>query len=394
MLTILSRLDRERYETALVCPEDGPLHEMAGALEVRTESLAQLEARFTWRVTDLLGYLKSFTRVISDFRRVVLKMQPDLIHANSVRAGLVATAATIDLGIPVAWHVHDLLPRHPLSTFIRLAAACSRRTRAIAISEAVAHSFLGRFSWMMRNRLDVILNAIDSHKFEAGETARDAIREELGIKADVWVLGIVGQLAARKGQLELIRAIARSGLSNLQLLIVGAPLFAHDREYARALEAETKLAGLSERVHFLGSRDDISAIMKALDLLVVNSSAEPFGLVVLEAMSCGTPVLATKAGGVPEIIKHGEDGWLVPARDEQALTEAIVYLSTHSDVRARLAEQGEQRVKLRFTLDRFMNELQRFYEANGDRARTWKSKTIAFAQPQENLPPDRSVDPA
>ena len=395
LLTILSRLDRDRFDAIVLCPESGPLQAMAVAHGVRTETLTQLNARFTWRVNHFLTYLKSFAEVIRDFRRVVLKVAPDLVHANSVRAGLVAIAGTIGLGIPVVWHLHDLMARHPLSSMIRLVAACSRRTRFIAISQAAAISFLGRFSWMMRDRVEVILNGIDLNKFGVDETACP-ISEDLGKSPDVCLLGIVGQLTPGKGQLELIRALARCGLSHLRLVIVGAPLFAHDQEYARALEEEAKSLGLDDRVRFLGPRADISTVMKALDLLIVNSRAEAFGLVLLEAMACGTPVLATNAGGIPEIITHGENGWLVPARDEQALADAIVYLSKHDALRSRLAEKGKQRVNSRFTIDRLMKELQTFYESTLDgQFRSAKSRRITISHhPERAVAKSRVRGPA
>ena len=143
MLMVLARLDRKSFDSLVVCPAQGPLEKMASLSGVRTDSLNVLEARFTWRVDLLARYLKSFFQVIRELRRKVIRFSPDLIHANSIRAGLVATAATFDLGTPVVWHLHDMLPRHPLSTAIRIFAALSSRARMIAVSEAVAINFSG-----------------------------------------------------------------------------------------------------------------------------------------------------------------------------------------------------------------------------------------------------------
>jgi len=105
--------------------------------------------------------------------------------------------------------------------------------------------------------------------------------------------------------------------------------------------------------------------MHALDLLVINSSAEPFGLVAVEAMACGTPILAAASGGIPEIIEHGKTGWLVPPGDEQSLAAAIVSLSRQPALRGRLAEQGKNHVRSRFSADRYLEELQAFYSTDG-----------------------------
>jgi glycosyltransferase involved in cell wall biosynthesis len=302
-------------------------------------------------------------QVIRQLREKVTSNKPDLIHANSIRAGLVATAATFGLQTPVVWHLHDLLPRHPLSTVIRIFASVSRRTRMIAVSEAVASNFRGRFARSLKNRVAVILNAIDLDKFQSQKTASDALRAELGLAADDFVLGIIGQLTPRKGQLELIDAFNQAAVAQAKLLIVGAALFNRDDEYAQRLAEATKARGVGDRVRMLGARSDISRVMQTLDLLVVNSSAEPFGLVILEAMACGTPVLAAAVNGIPEIMEHGTNGWLVAPKNRQMLAQAITHLSRNPELRARLAAAGREHVAANFTLDRFMSELENFYEA-------------------------------
>jgi glycosyltransferase involved in cell wall biosynthesis len=233
----------------------------------------------------------------------------------------------------------------------------------IAVSDAVARNFRGRFSTLMRSRVGVILNAIDLEKFQPNGTTTRAIRDELRLTKDDFVLGIVGQLTPRKGQLELIGAFAQAEVTRATLLIVGAALFNRDGDYALRLEQEAKSRGIADRVRMLGSRSDISAIMRELDLLVVNSSAEPFGLVILEAMACGTPVLAAAVDGIPEIIQHGINGWLVPAGDERMLAESIAHLSREPEVRSRLAAQGKQHVAANFSADRFMTELETFHKS-------------------------------
>jgi glycosyltransferase involved in cell wall biosynthesis len=363
LLMILARLDRDVVDPVVVCPDQDSLAEMVSKLGVPVETVGALEARFTWQVNHLTRYCKSFLGVIRQFRRRVITIKPDLIHANSIRAGLVATAATCGLGARVVWHLHDMLPRHPLSTLIRVFALLSSRTRMIAVSEAVARNFRGRFSSLLKNRVSVILNAIDLEKFQPDQAARRVIRRELGLREHDPLIGIVGQLTPRKGQLELLRAFADvlTEIPETALLIVGAPLFNRDHEFLEVLRQSAAELGIRNRVRMLGARSDIGAIMQALDLLIVNSTTEAFGLVILEAMACGTPVLAAAVGGIPEIIEHDENGWLVPPRDEKALVEAIVHLSRRPELRARLAELGSEHVVAHFSAERYLTELQAFY---------------------------------
>jgi glycosyltransferase involved in cell wall biosynthesis len=122
--------------------------------------------------------------------------------------------------------------------------------------------------------------------------------------------------------------------------------------------------GISDRVLMLGSRDDVAAIMQALDLLIVNSSSEACCLVILEAMACGTPVLAARTGGTPELIDHGKNGWLVPLGDQEMLANDIIRLLGESDLRLELGRQATQGVTANFGLDQYMRRVQNFYSAS------------------------------
>ena len=158
----------------MLCPSTAPCSNMVSELGVPVNTVLGLQARFTLRVDQLARHCKSFLQVIRQLRGKVTTINPDLIHANSIRAGLVATAATIGLGTPVVWHLHDILPRHPLSSFIRLFAFLSTRTRMIAVSESVSRNFSGRLPPGMNKRIGVVLNAIDLDNFQPESTAKSS----------------------------------------------------------------------------------------------------------------------------------------------------------------------------------------------------------------------------
>ncbi|HVS82511.1 MAG TPA: glycosyltransferase family 4 protein [Pyrinomonadaceae bacterium] len=362
LLMILGGLDRGRFEPVVSCPADGRLIEMVSELGVITVSTESLEARFTIRVDRLAKYVASFVRLVRATRTAVINEAPDIIHANSIRAGLVMSAATFGLSVPVIWHVHDLLPRHPLSTAIRLFACASRRNRIVAVSQAVATRFKGRLARAFRGRVQTIHNAVDVERFCPDPQIRKETRRALGLEAKTLV-GIVGQLTPRKGQLELIEAFAElsRAVPNTVLLVVGEPLFNRDGEYAKSLVRAADRNGIADRIHFLGSREDIPAIMRALDLLVVNSCVEPFGLTVIEAMASGTPVLATAVDGINEIVRHGENGWLVSGRDRRSLVEALFTVVRDRQLRERLAEEARSDALRRFSTDRFLNQIEAVY---------------------------------
>jgi glycosyltransferase involved in cell wall biosynthesis len=364
LLMILARLDRARFSPVVVCPEEGPLRKEVAALRIPVEIVPSLNARFTWRPDHFLLYLKSFLLVIQGLRRSVLSAKPDLVHANSIRAGLVATAATFGLGTRVVWHLHDMLPRHPLSTSIRAVAGLASRTRMIAVSQAVAENFRGHFARLMKNRLRVILNAIDLDKFEPNQNARRIIRREMRLREGDFLLGIVGRLTQSKGQLELLRAFARvrQEIPDAALLIVGAPQFNREHEYLQLLKKTVTELDIADRVRILGTRSDVATIMQALDLLVINSSMEAFCLVALEAMASGTPILAAASGGIPELIEHGKNGWLMARRDEETLSAEIVNLSRQSELRDQVAEKGREHASAHFSANDYITKLGDFYQ--------------------------------
>src|SRR5437667_1123017 len=132
LLMILRGLDSRRFDAVVACPPEGQLGRMVSDLQVRTISIDSLRARFTWRPDRLIRYLGSFFQVIRSARLNVIHEAPDIVHANSIRGGLVMSAATFGLNVPIVWHVHDLLPRHLLSVAIRFFLCLSRRNQVIA----------------------------------------------------------------------------------------------------------------------------------------------------------------------------------------------------------------------------------------------------------------------
>jgi glycosyltransferase involved in cell wall biosynthesis len=364
LLTLLGRLDRQEFAPILVCPAEGPLHDLATNAGVRTETIDGLNARFTWRVDHLARYLFSFTQVISQLRRKVFETQPDLVHANSIRAGLVATIATAGLKQTVVWHVHDLLPRHPFNTFIRAIALLSSRTLIIAVAQASADRLIGNFAGL-RRRVAVIPNGIDLEKLLTTTGGRERIRRELKVDDDAPIIGMIGRLTPAKGQLAMLKLFPNvlKRFRNARLVIVGAPAFNNEHEYLQLLNQTIAEMHLSERVLMLGARDDVGDILQALDLLVVNSASEACSLVVLEAMASGTPVLATNTGGTPEIIEHQRNGWLVTFGHGDELTSGVMSLLGDGERRCQFGAQGRRDAVARYSIPRFMDEIQGFYRA-------------------------------
>jgi glycosyltransferase involved in cell wall biosynthesis len=136
---------------------------------------------------------------------------------------------------------------------------------------------------------------------------------------------------------------------------------------------------VGERVRFLGQRNDVPAILRSLDLLVLNSKSEAFPLVALEGLACEVPVLSTSVGGVPELITHGETGWLIPAGDQHKLVDAIVSLLEQPQLRRDLAANGRQRVEKKFTVDKFMTRVEALYSETSASRSPAKQAAMEFS---------------
>jgi glycosyltransferase involved in cell wall biosynthesis len=361
LLSLLCGLDQARYEPFVLCPEEGRLQELLEVQGVPYATVPTLYARFTWRPSQLLHYFISFASVILATRKGIERCNPDLVHANTVRAGIAATLATIGTGRTVVWHVHDSLPQHPLSRIIRLLAYASNRTHIVAVSNATAKAFCGPLSF--NDRVDVIHNGTDLNRFPLKHQGESPFKQELGLSKQDFLVCAVGQICARKGLRELLESFSQiyDATPRMHLAIVGKPVFSHEEAYRDELMAMAIATGISDRVHFPGERHDISAVLRSADLLVLNSLEEPFGLVLIEAMSSGTPVLATRVGGIPEIITDSENGWLVERGDTAALASKLLELSQDPDSLDRVARFAHGIVDPQFSLERFLADLHDLY---------------------------------
>jgi len=360
LLLALRRMDRNLIEPVVVCPE-GDLSSECEQLGVPVRVIPELNARFTLRPDRLAIYLLSLLKIVRALRNEIIAARVDAIHANSIRAGIAALFATLRTGHTVFWHVHDELKPHPLSTAIRLLVRVSRRCRVIAVSEATASSFSGlalRRSQVTKPII-VIYNAVDLEELDRESMGND-IRKELGIEPDSFLFGTVGRITASKGQLELVKTFAKTAkqMPSAKLLILGRPMFNDDDVYHAKLVETIRALGLAGRVQLLGQRSDAVGIIRKLDTLVINSSSEAFVMVAIEAMACGTPVIATDVGGTREMIRDRFNGWLISHGNADRLAEALITAYRDKDSRKLFAARSRKIVEERLNATRFISELQ------------------------------------
>jgi len=361
LINMLRGIDRSLYEPFVVCPTDGELATLLKAEDVTCLPLPVVRARFSWRPNHLLKAIASLIRAVASLHRTLARLEPDIVHANTMRAGIVASLASMGSGRPVIWHIHDNLPRHALSTLIRIAALVLHPRHVIAVSNSTATAFRGPFSF--KGRVVTIHNGIDLSLFPLKTETSSGLRVELGIPEDAFLICAIGQICARKGLLELVEAfaIAHSQAPHLHLAIAGSVIFEHEKSYHDSLRIAATAPAIAGNIHLTGQIQHASQMLQAADLLVLNSREEPFGLVLIEAMSSGTPVLATRVGGVPEIVKDSVNGWLVEKNDTAALAAKLLDLSRNEPALQQAARIARDETCPQFSLERFQNRLHKLY---------------------------------
>ena len=262
----------------------------------------------------------------------------DVMHTHMSRAHAFGVIMKMMTGTPVVATAHQC----SLQVHWRL------NDRVIANSDYTA-AYQRRVNRVPADRLDTVYCFTQLQRFRDIQ-ARDiqTVRGQLRLTGEEFLVGTVGDVIARKGQLYLFRAMSEivKQVPNFKLVLLGR--FKRGEPYVRKLRAIQKREELFTRVKWLGLRDNIQDFMATFDLCVVPSVEEPLGLVALESLAAGTPVVASQTGGLPEIITHGENGLLVPPKDPQQLAQAVIELAHNSQRRVSMGEAGREKVNEQF----------------------------------------------
>ena len=368
LIELIRGLPRDRFEPFLLLPKAGPLAQIGrdAGTQVTVDpwpaNLLRLGRERT-RANRLLPLAAPFLMapVLARTARFVRAQAIDLVHTNGTKSHMAACAARA-VGVPVVWHLRDVLAPGPLRMTLKLLAGLSA-SRIIANSKASAQSMTTNDR---SHRVRVIYNGLDPEVFS--NRPRDpAIRAGLRIPDDSFVIGALGALSPLKGHIHLIRAMPRvlGAAAKSRLLLVGEEMYdtAGHRGHRKLLEEEVARLGLRDRVIFAGRREDVVAIYNAIDV-VVSSSVRPesFGRALIEAMACQRPVISTNLGGPLEIISGPDTGILVPPANPEALAASILDLWRDPARRERMGRAGRTRVIDLFTVDRHVAEVCAVYE--------------------------------
>jgi glycosyltransferase involved in cell wall biosynthesis len=371
MLTLLAALPA-RVE-ALVASPPGKLADAVQSLGIAVTPITSTAGSLRLHPVQTPRALAELSAAAWQVHRAAARHGAEVVHANSIRAGIELGLARVSPAVGVV-SVRDCLPAGAVtSATMRLIGATA--SAVVANSRYTAGSVRASAP---RARVEVVHPAIDIAAFDPARIDRAAARARLGDAGRRAVLlGVVAQLSPWKGQDTAIRALAllREQGVDAHLILVGSAKFVasstrfDNQAYVAGLRRMVADAGLEDRVSWLGERDDVPELVRALDVLLLPSHEEPFGRALLEAMALEVPVLATSVGGPPELVREGRDGYLVPPFDPAAWAAGVRRIVEGPEGGRGLGRAGRARIAESFAVEGHVRAVLDVYERALDRRR-------------------------
>jgi len=339
----------------VACPP-GPLADAVRGLGVEWRRLPAIDASLRLHPLHTPAGVARLAAGAVIVAHLAHRVRADLVHGNSVRSGLIASFAAHLGAPPVVVHVRDCLPPGRVST-LTLRAIAGGASAVLANSQYTRAGVL-RAVAARQATVRVVYSPVDTARFDPDRFDPSEARARLGLPRTAPVLAVVAQMTPWKGQDDAVRILAQVKRKHpdARLLLVGSTTFASratrydNQAYVRRLHALIASQGVRGEVVLLGERDDVPAVLRAVDLLLVPSWEEPFGRTVVEAMAMNVPVVATSVGGPAEIVRAGVDGLLLEPRRPERWAEAAESLLDQPDRLARMGQSARVRVLDRFSL--------------------------------------------
>lgn len=359
-----------QIEAHVVLAEDGPLASKLVGAGISVEVLRMNERSRGLSKDQLIPSALPLGSAIHTaiycltLTRRLRRLKPDLVHTNSLKAGLYGTVCSRLARIPSVWHLRDRIAVDYLPRFaVKLVRAWARfMPTGLIANSAATLATVGP-----KSRTSIIPSPIAPRPLSS--------EKELSYHnppGGPLLIGMVGRICPWKGQHVFLKAFADAFPNdNCRAVLIGAPLFGEE-DYDRELRTLAKELMIEDRVDMKGFRDDVNGELAQLDVLVhASTSPEPFGLVVVEGMAAGLPVVASDGGGPAEVITHNVNGLLYPPGDVQSLSTLLLKLSKDVELRRRLGDSARLR------------SLEFAPEAIGIRVMTFYREVLAHRWPPE-----------
>ena len=349
ILKHLSRTDFEAYVCALQSKDGNPMEDEIRALGVPVDCMDIKHLRDWNALPRLIKYLK--------------KNDVDLVHTQLEFANILGNISARFLHLPSVCTIHvmpslDVKAKSKLHQKLEWFVLNYFCNRVISVSEEAREYHL-HISGTSASQVSTIYNGIDLSSFSSleRELERANVRAELGIPSDANLLTTVAVLRPQKGIQFMIRAMSTVLASNPNTYY----LVAGNGSHRAALMEEVNNLGLGDRVIFPGMRQDVPRLLTASDVFVLPTLTEALPTVLAEAMAAKLPIIASRVGGVPEMITNGQNGCLVEPEDEEGLAQACIDLLVSSEKRAAVGAEGWRIVNQKFNIEKQVDQLETLY---------------------------------
>lgn len=292
--------------------------------------------------------------------QLIRRSRVDLVYTSTISVMPGALAALLTRR-PHVWHVHEIVCRPKWLARGLAAAVGSMSDVAVCISDAVAANLVA-WSPLAAPKVMVVHNGVRPPDLREAPVV--AARKAVGKAANQFTIAMVGRISSWKGQeylLDALSAVDAAVLARMQVLIVG-DCFRGNESVVRRLKIKAAELDLDNVVRFLGFRSDVTELVAASDVVVVPSTLpEPFGLVAVEGMLLGKPVVGTNLGGLREIVVDGVTGFLVPAGEPEVFAHRLERLAGDPALARRMGREGEARARTEFAHERFACDIRRVF---------------------------------
>ncbi|MHB1247091.1 MAG: glycosyltransferase family 4 protein [Sulfuriferula sp.] len=386
LLTLLEGLDRNIFTPYLVVPSRGELAERVSKLGIPVTvcqllhwvpCLTDVPQKRRWR--HLWKVLRTMHWRVQPLSSLIEHLKIDLVYTNTVTCveGVLAAKITNRQHI---WHIHEpihsnseLLPLLPLwlySTAIRILSS-----RIVFPSSALSSNYSA-----LQGKASVVHNGLSIPPMMDRVAARAEVTTLLGLDTSRILVAVIGAIQPRKDHHTFLKAakIVLANLDNVDFLIVGSG----KDFYTQQICDFAQTLGIANRVILTGRwTGAIHTMMAAIDVLVISSEQESFGLTAIESLAMETPVVSTRCGGPEEIIQDGVNGFLVNTKDDTAMAEAILKLLNDPILARNMGVAGRLDVLKRFTLERYINGIQDVMLATCERPPNTTNPDLAGKNP-------------
>ena len=359
VVNLTAGLDTHRYQSLLVAGSEneaeGSMLDFALSQGVKPTVIVEIVTAFSLAPRDGKALWKLYG--------VMRKERPHIVHTHTAKAGFLGRLAARMAGVPVVVHtfhghvLHGYYGPAKNELLRRVEQSLAWITdRLVTVSEQVKNDLVG-YGIAKAEKISVVPLGFDLDPFLNSHAQRGEFRREMGLSDEHKLVGIVGRIFPIKNHALFLESAARIAAQEpaARFVVVGDGVFRPN------LENQARELGITDRVLFTGWRRDLPRICADLNVLVVSSDNEGTPVSAIEAMASSCPVVATRVGGLPDLIEDQKTGRLVPPRDAKALASAVLDLLNNTQTACELGQNAMAAVRQRFTVQRLLSDMDHLY---------------------------------